>query len=661
MLVKRLAAGLAAMATLAAGLAGPSAYADEATFRDVTSSTPHADDIEWTASTGISTGWLEPDGSRTFRGMDTVKRQDMAAFLRREAKRMNAGDAGSWKPSASDWRTFRDVSGSTPHAEDVLWLAHTGISTGWTEADGSRTYRGMDSVKRQDMAAFMHRLARLAGRGSNVSPKSFRDVNASTPHADDIRWLGGSGVSTGYPDGTYRGMVSVYRQDMAAFLHRLDRLNADAPSAPVRQVVPGDDAAFAVKRDGSLWAWGKNGKGQLGVGDTDERLKPTHVTDDVATVTTDADFSFAVKRDGSLWAWGDNSDGELGVGDRNERHTPTHVMDGVAAVHAATDGYGHGSILAVKKDGSLWAWGDNPDGQLGVGDKNERLKPTHVMDDVATVHAATDGSSTFAVKSDKSLWAWGGNNDGQLGVGDKNERLKPTHVMDDVATYRSGFVVKSNGSLWAWGGNHYGELGVGDRDDRLTPTHVMDGVAAVEPDGFNAFAVKKDGSLWVWGYVGDSRGMTIDVKDTQPTPVKMMDGVATVQADDGSICAVKRDGSLWTWGYNGNGQPGIGAAGDQRTPVRMMDDVAEASAGGWSIYALKKDGSLWAWGFNHGDLGVGDRDEHATPAHVLDGVASYQGGYAVRKDGSLWAWGDNRHGRLGVGDTDERLSPVRVM
>ena len=79
-------------------------------FRDVDASTPHADDIKWTASAGISTGWIEPDGTRTFRGMDTETRQDMAAFLRREAKRMGVGDADSWKPSATDWKAFRDVS-----------------------------------------------------------------------------------------------------------------------------------------------------------------------------------------------------------------------------------------------------------------------------------------------------------------------------------------------------------------------------------------------------------------------------------------------------------------------------------------------------------------------------------------------------------------------
>ena len=191
------------------------------TFRDVSSSTPHSADIAWAAESGISTGWIESDGSRTFRGMDTVKRQDMAAFLRREAVRMGVSDAATWKPSAGDWAKFRDVNRNTPHAEDILWLAHSGIAQGYSDG----TFRGMTPVYRQDMAAFLHRLASKGGRGSDVRPRGFRDVTDSTPHAGDIRWLGGSGVSTGYPDGTYRGMVSVYRQDMAAFLHRLDSLS----------------------------------------------------------------------------------------------------------------------------------------------------------------------------------------------------------------------------------------------------------------------------------------------------------------------------------------------------------------------------------------------------------------------------------------------------
>ena len=190
------------------------------TFRDVTSSTPHSADIAWIAEAGISTGWKEQDGSYTFRGMDTVKRQDMAAFLRRLAARDNITDAATWKPTEKDWNRFSDVNRNTPHAEDILWLAHAGISTGYPDG----TFRGMVSVYRQDMAAFLHRLTLLAGKGSGAASQNFSDVTDATPHASDIRWLGGSGIAQGYPDGTFRGMTPVYRQDMAAFLHRLDTL-----------------------------------------------------------------------------------------------------------------------------------------------------------------------------------------------------------------------------------------------------------------------------------------------------------------------------------------------------------------------------------------------------------------------------------------------------
>ena len=196
-------------------------------FVDVSALTPHVDDIRWLADRGISTGWKEADGSSTFRGMSPVVRQDMAAFLRREAKNRGVGDAASWRPSAADWKRFRDVDKSTPHAEDILWLAHAGISTGWKEADGTSTFRGMSPVVRQDMAAFLKRLAARAGKDGGVKPKTdFTDVTAATPHMADVQWLGGSGISQGYRnnDGSWRfeGMTRVYRQDMAAFIHRLD-------------------------------------------------------------------------------------------------------------------------------------------------------------------------------------------------------------------------------------------------------------------------------------------------------------------------------------------------------------------------------------------------------------------------------------------------------
>lgn len=206
-------------------------------FRDVNASTPHLDDVDWLSYTGISTGWKEADGTTTFRGMSPVVRQDMAAFLYRLAKKWCVADICNasddlihwtpWEPSAADWKRFTDVDKNTPHAKEILWLAHAGISEGWKEKNGTSTFRGMDTVKRQDMAAFLKRLADKAGKGGNVAPKSFVDVTDKTPHVAEVRWLGGSGISEGWPTSRgpeFRGMSSVVRQDMAAFIHRLDTL-----------------------------------------------------------------------------------------------------------------------------------------------------------------------------------------------------------------------------------------------------------------------------------------------------------------------------------------------------------------------------------------------------------------------------------------------------
>ena len=130
-------------------------------FEDVNANTPHVEDIQWLADNGVTEGWVDSTGKRTFRGMDTVKRQDMAAFLKRLATK-NLGV----KDSSYNRNPFADVNKRTPHYKEILWMAGTGISEGWTEANGTKTYRGMSDVVRQDMAAFLHRLGNYANTGS---------------------------------------------------------------------------------------------------------------------------------------------------------------------------------------------------------------------------------------------------------------------------------------------------------------------------------------------------------------------------------------------------------------------------------------------------------------------------------------------------------------
>lgn len=195
-------------------------------FNDVKSDTPHSEDINWLADNKITTGYS--DG--TFQPLETVKRCDMAAFIRRLAKLLNVGDAATWTPTDADWNKFSDVNKDTDHAEDILWLAHAGISEGWTVGN-TKEFRPYWEISRCDMAAFLRRLAKSI-EGSDASTwtptatdkKVFADVNSETDHLDDVLWLAHAKVSEGWNNNgtkTFQPYSLIARSDMAAFLHRL--------------------------------------------------------------------------------------------------------------------------------------------------------------------------------------------------------------------------------------------------------------------------------------------------------------------------------------------------------------------------------------------------------------------------------------------------------
>lgn len=203
------------------GLAAPIAAASGSSFADVWDSTPHAEDINWMLWSGVSAGWVASNGSRTYRPEATVVRADMAAFLYRLA------GSPVFEPSDQDLTRFSDVDASTPHAREIWWLASSGISTGY----GDGTFRPYATVVRQDMAAFLYRLAGSPDIDTSDQETRFYDVSGSTPHAREIWWLAATGISTGYSDGSFQGMGTVVRQDMAAFLHRMISTGAFVPTA----------------------------------------------------------------------------------------------------------------------------------------------------------------------------------------------------------------------------------------------------------------------------------------------------------------------------------------------------------------------------------------------------------------------------------------------
>jgi alpha-tubulin suppressor-like RCC1 family protein len=264
---------------------------------------------------------------------------------------------------------------------------------------------------------------------------------------------------------------------------------------------------YALKSDGTVWAWGYNADGELGNGNTGTNSAiPVEVSglSQVIAIASGYGAAYVLKSDGTVWAWGLNRYGEIGngtTGGHSDLPVQVSGLTGVTAIAGSPSQSGY----ALKSDGTAWAWGNNSSGQLGDGQEAQTGMPAdsnvpvQIMGLANVTAIAGGGGTAYAVTSGGAAWAWGTNGSGQLGTGASgSDVLVPSRItsLSNVAAVAGGndggYALESNGTVWSWGSNGYGQLGTGTRgSERDVPVEAVlpPNVSAISATSHSAYAL----------------------------------------------------------------------------------------------------------------------------------------------------------------------------
>lgn len=393
--------------------------------------------------------------------------------------------------------------------------------------------------------------------------------------------------------------------------------------------------SMVLTSNGAIYAWGRNDGGALGDGTTKDRSRPVIVS---KPKMAPADFGFtqismgyqhsvALGSDGNAYAWGNNGNGELGIGNSwGNKTTPTKVLppDGAPAGFRYTQiGAGYGYTAALGSDGNVYAWGSGDCGHLGTDKHGSRSragqvkKPAGTNPDFRFTSITAAEHSVFALGSDGNAYAWGKNDSGQLGDGTKSQRWTPVKVEKPSSSpgiaytqisciYGSTLALGSDGNAYGWGANESGQLGNGNKHAAVSAVKVE--VPPMAPNNFryvqvsaghsHSLAIGSDGNVYAWGNNqygrlgnGNSTSSITPVKVINPSGSASDFKYTQISAGIFHSMAVGSDDMVLAWGLNTDYQVGNGSHNNQYSPVKVaIPKTSSGSTGDISVGNVRFDG-----------------------------------------------------------------------
>ena len=467
-----------------------------------------------------------------------------------------------------------------------------------------------------------------------------------------------------------------------------EMLNMLSGTNSLRQLVLGSNFTFVVDRD--WWAWANipnilqntdfTGYWQnVGTG-TVENPQGAHVF---------TSFDLVHYYDGATmadtWVWQPRTSGPA---------TPPPLTPVALSIEPMV-ATGTNHVVALKNDGTVFTWGNYYAGET-VSRRNVPYEKQG-LNNIAAVATgsgqpgplsdANNGYFSLALRRDGTVWAWGDNSSAQLGDGTRTNRVAPVqvHNLDSVIAISAGsrhsLALRSDGTVWAWGGT-------GEHIDHGLPVQVvgLSNVISIAAGDFHSLALRADGTVWAWGFnsqgaLGDGSNISFS---SSPVQVAYLNNVTAIVAGHNFSIALREDGAVWSWGANHwRGSLGDGTWYDRNTPVQVLriSDAIAISAGGQFSMALCEYRMILTWGripepprIPDGGrpnpiTGLGPTWFHSdepihvllSPTEIFSIAAGGTLGVAIRNDGTVWAWGTNRHGQIGDGTNYYREDPVQVV